>query len=627
MITKKNLLAAVFLAMIGFLLGNCLVTIYFSIPIVEGSSVVTRLSDAIDLFFKAPLSQFHLVNMSTQVLYGSLIGAGIPFLIYLYVLGGKKNLRTGEEHGSAKWGTKQDIAPFIDKTFSQNLLFTNSERITLKTQLKKHKENERNKNTCVIGGAGSGKTRFYVLPNLLQMHCSYVATDSKGAVLRDTGALFKQEGYRVKVLDLVNLTNTDFYNPFHYIRRTEGDCELDILKVVDNLMKNTSDPNKRGGDSFWDDSQKSFLSAVFHLLILKGRYEEQTLGTVADLVRRAKVKEDDEEYISSLDLAFQELEIENPDAFAVKQFQNFKMAAGKTAKSILISLGVRLSPFDVPSIRKLTSKDTLELDTLGDTKTILYIVLPDTSTTINFLASMVYQQLFDVLVYKADNFYKGSLPIHVRCIQDEMANTGQIPDFEKVISVIRSRGISVDIILQNLSQISKKLYKDTWETIVGNCDSFLYLGGNEQSTHKYVSQQLGKETIDTMTFNETRGTTGSFTKNAQKIGRALLEPDEVRKLDGGKCIYLLRGVSPFLSQRFNVEKHPAYQSLMAAGNQFIYDPPTDEKEDNVASQEPVDFALSINQDMAEFTKYVEQVETYYFEEEAFEDLQTIEEEI
>lgn len=623
-ISKKNIFTAFFLLLLGFIVGNCFLSIFFSIPINQEMSWLTRLNEAMTLFLSSPFQQFSLTSMSNETLKGSGIVALVFLLIYLYVLSGKKNIRLGEEHGSARWGNKNDILPFIDKVFSQNLLFTNTERLTIKTKLK-HKEFERNNNVCVVGGAGSGKTRFYVMPNLFQMHCSYVVNDSKGGILRDTGAGFKKAGYKVKVLNLVTLENTDYYNPFHYIQRTEGDCELDILKVVDNLMKNTSDPNKRGGDSFWDDAQKSFLAAVFHLLILKGKPEEQTIGSVSDLVRRARVKDDDEDYISSLDLAFQELQMEMPDCFAVKQYQNFKMAAGKTAKSILISLGVRLSPFDVPSIRKLTSTDTLELDTLGDQKTILYIILPDTSTTINFLASMIYQQLFDTLVYKADHYYNGSLPIAVRCLQDEMANTGQIPDFDKVIATIRSRGISVDIILQNLSQISKKLYKDTWETLVGNCDSFLYLGGNEQSTHKYVSQQLGKETIDTVTFNETRGATGSFTKNSQKLGRNLLDPDEVRKLGGGRCIYMLRGASPFLSDRFRIESHPAYKYFMNAGTNFIYQAP-DLKKVKLSGNDPIDFELSINRDIEEFTRNVADVETYFLDED-FEDLTTIEEEL
>ncbi len=612
-ITKKDLIFGVALAAFFFYLGTLFFMVYFSIPQNTDSSWINVVNEAFDKFLEPKTFTISPFTFSKIAMKGGAIIAVIVLLIDLYIISGKKNLRMGEEHGSAKWGTSKDIAPYVDKKFKNNLLFTNTERITIETKLKKNKEYERNNNVVVVGGAGSGKTRFYVLPNLLQMHSSYVINDSKGGILSDTAAIMQQNGYRIKVFNLNTMKNSDGYNPFHYIRRTEGDCEIDILKVVNNLMKNTSDPNKKGGDSFWDDAQRAFLAAIFHLLILKGKPEEQNLGIVADLVRRAKVKEDDEEYISSIDLVFQELEQEQPGCFAAKQYQNFKMAAGKTAKSILISLGVRLSPFDVPDIRKLTSTDTLELDTIGDRKTVLYIILPDTHTTMNFLASMIYQQLFDTLVYKADNVYSGSLPITVRCLLDEFANTGQIPDFENVIATTRSRGISVDVILQNLTQISKKLYKDSWETIIGNCDSFLYLGGNEQSTHKYISTQLGKETIDVVTYNESRGTTGSFTKNSQKQGRNLLDPNEVREIKGGKCIYMLRGTTPFLSDRFKLERHPLYKKLKETPSGYMYQSPLDQKE-FIANNDPIDFELSKNIDMKEFLKHTE-IETYDFEEE------------
>ncbi len=612
-ITKKDLIFGVALAAFFFYLGTLFFMVYFSIPQNTDSSWINVVNEAFDKFLEPKTFTISPFTFSKIAMKGGAIIAVIVLLIDLYIISGKKNLRMGEEHGSAKWGTSKDIAPYVDKKFKNNLLFTNTERITIETKLKKNKEYERNNNVVVVGGAGSGKTRFYVLPNLLQMHSSYVINDSKGGILSDTAAIMQQNGYRIKVFNLNTMKNSDGYNPFHYIRRTEGDCEIDILKVVNNLMKNTSDPNKKGGDSFWDDAQRAFLAAIFHLLILKGKPEEQNLGIVADLVRRAKVKEDDEEYISSIDLVFQELEQEQPGCFAAKQYQNFKMAAGKTAKSILISLGVRLSPFDVPDIRKLTSTDTLELDTIGDRKTVLYIILPDTHTTMNFLASMIYQQLFDTLVYKADNVYSGSLPIPVRCLLDEFANTGQIPDFENVIATTRSRGISVDVILQNLTQISKKLYKDSWETIIGNCDSFLYLGGNEQSTHKYISTQLGKETIDVVTYNESRGTTGSFTKNSQKQGRNLLDPNEVREIKGGKCIYMLRGTTPFLSDRFKLERHPLYKKLKETPSGYMYQSPLDQKE-FIANNDPIDFELSKNIDMKEFLKHTE-IETYDFEEE------------
>lgn len=615
-ITKKDLIFGVVLAAFFFYLGTLFFMVYFSIPQNTDSSWINVVNEAFDKFLEPKTFTISPFTFSKIAMGGGAIIAVIVLLIDLYIISGKKNLRMGEEHGSAKWGTSKDIAPYIDKKFENNLLFTSTERITIETKLKRNKEYERNNNVAVVGGAGSGKTRFYVLPNLLQMHSSYVINDSKGGILSDTATIMEQHGYQIKVFNLNTMKNSDGYNPFRYIRRNEGDCEVDIMKLVDNLMKNTSDPNQKSGDPFWDQAQRSFLAAIFHLLILKGKPEEQNLGIVADLVRRVKVKEDDEEYISSIDLVFQELEQEQPDCFAAKQYHNFKLAAGKTAKSILVSLGVRLSPFDVPNIRKLTSTDTLELDTIGDRKTVLYIILPDTHTTMNFLASMIYQQLFDTLVYKVDNIYNGSLPIPVRCLLDEFANTGQIPDFENVIATTRSRGISVDVILQNLTQISKKLYKDSWETIIGNCDSFLYLGGNEQSTHKYISTQLGKETIDVVTYNESRGTTGSFTKNSQKQGRNLLDPNEVREIKGGKCIYMLRGTKPFLSDRFKLERHPLFKKLKETPSGYMYQSPLDQEE-FIANNDPIDFELSKNVDMKEFLKHTE-IETYDFEDEEIE---------
>jgi len=397
------------------------------------------------------------------------------------------------------------------------------------------------------------------------MHSSYVVSDSKGLLLKETGKMFEEAGYRIKVFDLIGRSNTDYYNPFNYIKN-----EDDILKIVNNLIKNTSNPDKKGGDDFWEKAETALLQAVFSYLIQEINEEDRTLSSVIELVRLGDIDEDVPDYVSPLDILFNELEEKDPENFAIKQYKIFKLSSGKTTKSILVSLGVRLAPFDIPSIRQLVSEDSLELDTLGDEKTILYILLPDTDTSFNFLASMMYQQLFDMLVYKADNIYQGRLPVHVRCILDEFANIGQIPDFEKVISVIRSREISTNVILQNISQL-KSLYKDTWETILGTSDSFLYLGGMEQSTHEYISKLLGKQTIVQKNSNITRGESSSYNEGYQKLGRSLLEPDEVASLKGQECILKIRGVPPFLSNKYTIEKHENYKKLGDVNELYWYD--------------------------------------------------------
>ncbi len=484
-----------------------------------------------------------------------LIGGGVFVLSYglfvLYKTFDEKKIRPGEEYGSAKWGKYRDIKAFLDKKKDFNILLTKTESLSLSGRMKiTGKDNfNRNKNVVVVGGAGSGKTRFYVKPNLMQMHSSYVVSDSKGLLLMETGKMFEEAGYKIKVFDLINRRDTHHYNPFKYIK-----TEDDILKIVNNLIKNTSNPDKKGGDDFWEKAETALLMAIFSYLIQEVVEEDRTLGNVIELVRLADIEEDVPGFVSPLDVLFNELEEKDPTNFAVAQYKIFKLSGDKTTKSILVSLGVRLSPFDIPSIKDLVSKDTLELDTVGDEKTILYILLPDTDTSFNFLASMMYQQLFDMLVYKADNVYKGRLPCHVRCILDEFANIGQIPDFEKVISVIRSREISTNVILQNISQL-KTLYKDTWETIIGTSDVFLYLGGMEQSTHEYISKLLGKETIEQRNISVTKGANGSFNESFQKLGRNLMDPDEVASLKGQQCILKIRGVHPFLSEKYDIVKH------------------------------------------------------------------------
>lgn len=487
-------------------------------------------------------------------------------LFILYKTFDEKNTRPNEEYGSARWGKYSDIRAFLDKKKDFNILLTKSESLSLSGRMKitRNDNFNRNKNVVVVGGASSGKTRFYVKPNLMQMHSSYVVSDSKGLLLAETGKMFEEAGYQIKIFDLINRRDTHQYNPFQYIQ-----TEDDILKIVNNLIKNTTNPDKKGGDDFWEKAETALLMAIFSYLIQEVTAEDRTLGNVIELVRLADIEEDVPGYVSPLDILFNELEQKDPTNFAVSQYKIFKLSGDKTTKSILVSLGVRLSPFDIPSIKELVSQDTLELDTVGDVKTILYILLPDTDTSFNFLASMMYQQLFDMLVYKADNVYKGRLPCHVRCILDEFANIGQIPDFEKVISVIRSREISTNVILQNISQL-KTLYKDTWETIIGTSDVFLYLGGMEQSTHEYISKLLGKQTIEQRNTSVTKGSNGSFSENFQKLGRNLMDPDEVASLKGQECILKIRGVHPFLSKKYDIVKHKNYKKLGDVTDSYMY---------------------------------------------------------
>ncbi|OTP24860.1 VirD4-like conjugal transfer protein, CD1115 family [Enterococcus mundtii] len=488
-------------------------------------------------------------------------------LVYLYGHFNKRNLRIDAEYGSARWGGPKDIKNFVDKDKNFNIILTQTEKLSLSGRMKitRNDNFNRNKNVVVVGGAGSGKTRFYVKPNLMQMHSSYVVSDSKGLLLRETGTMFKNAGYVIKVFDLINRENTDYYNPFHYIRN-----EDDILKLINNLMKNTNDTEKKGGDAFFDKAETALLMAIFSYLLQEVRPEDRILKNVVEMVRMGDLPEDESGYVSPLDVLFNELEEEDPTNFAVAQYRLYKLSGNKTTKSILVSLGVRLAPFDIPSIQKIVSKDTMELDCIGDQKTILYILLPDTDTSFNFLASMMYQQLFDMLVHKADHHYKGRLPVHVRCILDEFANIGQIPDFEKVIAVIRSREISTNVILQNISQL-KTLYKETWETILGTSDVLLYLGGMEFSTHEYISKLLGKETIEHRNTSVTKGAQGSINESYQKVGRNLMDPDEVASLKGTECILKIRGVPPFLSEKYDIRKHKEYRKLGDVQKKYQYE--------------------------------------------------------
>ncbi|WP_430617408.1 type IV secretion system protein VirD4 [Enterococcus sp. AZ188] len=549
-----------------FYVGN---NLYFYYESISGNNKfqIEFVLESMDKLFHEIISLNFIFKFSERSFVLGIIFSVTYLLVILYGTFNRKNQRLDGEYGSAKWGGKADIKNFVDKEKKFNILLTNSEKLSLSGRMKiTSKDNfNRNKNVVVVGGAGSGKTRFYVKPNLMQMHSSYVVSDSKGLLLHETFEMFKEDGYQIKVFDLINRKNSDFYNPFHYIRN-----EDDILKLVNNLVKNTTNSEKTGGDDFFEKAETSLLLAIFSYLIQEVCEEDQILQNVIEMVRLGDIPEDQPDFVSPLDIMFDDLEQKDPTNFAVSQYKLFKLSGNLTAKSILVSLGVRLAPFDIPSIQKLLSKDTMELDCLGDQKTILYILLPDTDTSFNFLASMMYQQLFDNLVYKADHYYKGRLPVHVRCILDEFANIGQIPDFEKVIAVIRSREISTNVILQNISQL-KNLYKETWETILGTSDTLLYLGGMEYSTHEYISKLLGKETIEYRNISVTKGAQGSYNESFQKIGRNLMDPDEVSSLKGTECILKVRGVSPFLSKKYDIEKHSNYKKLGDVNKKYWHD--------------------------------------------------------
>ncbi|MFC0234339.1 VirD4-like conjugal transfer protein, CD1115 family [Vagococcus entomophilus] len=577
-----------------FYIGNRLAMIFNQLYLQTKNPIETIIK-TMDVFTEE-LKQFSFIleRTSTSLLFGGGIVA-IYIGIILYNTVGKTKTRVNEEYGSAHWGIRKDIQPFIDKEKKDNILLTDTESLSLSGRMKITKEDNfnRNKNIVVVGGAGSGKTRFYVKPNLMQMHSSYVVSDSKGLLLAETGKMFEENGYKIKIFDLINRRGSDQYNPFRYLKN-----EDDILKIVNNLIKNTSDPKKTGGDPFFEKAETALLMAIFSYLLQEVVEEDQTLANVVELVRLANVEEDVEGYVSPLDILFQELEEKDPQNFAVAQYKIFKLAGGRTTTSILVSLGVRLAPFDIPSIQHLVSNDTLELEKVGDQKTILYILLPDTDTSFNFLASMMYQQLFDMLVHRADNHFKGRLPVHVRCVLDEFANIGQIPDFEKIISVIRSREISTNVILQNISQL-KTLYKDTWETILGTSDTFLYLGGMEQSTHEYISKLLGKQTIEQQNYSVNRGSNGSYSQNYQKLGRNLLDPDEVASLKGQECILKIRGVAPFLSKKYNIERHSQYKKLGDVTPSYWYQR---ELEENLVPEEVLFSEVESGEETESFTE-------------------------
>ena len=525
-----------------------------------GGDVIDRIFQGIlELNTMSFLPSIYLVDILT----GIGVAAIIKFIIYTKGKNAKK-FRQGKEYGSARWGNKKDIEPYMDEKFQNNILLTQTERLTMNGRPSNPKY-ARNKNVLVIGGSGSGKTRFFVKPNLMQMHSSYCVTDPKGTIVLECGKMLEDNGYEIKILNTINFKKSMKYNPFAYLR-----SEKDILKLVQTIIANTKGEGEKAGEDFWVKAEKLYYTALIGYIFYEAPREEKNFATLLDMIDASEVREDDETYMNPIDRLFEALEKKEPTHFAVKQYRKYKLAAGKTAKSILISCGARLAPFDIQELRDLMKEDELELDTLGDRKTALFVIISDTDDTFNFVVSITYSQLFNLLCDKADDVYGGRLPVHVRCLLDEFANIGLIPKFEKLIATIRSREISASIILQAQSQL-KAIYKDNADTIVGNCDSTLFLGGKEKTTLKELSETLGKETIDLYNTSETRSNQKSFGLNYQKTGKELMSQDEITVMDGGKCIFQLRGVRPFLSDKFDITKHKNYKLLEDYDKKNLFD--------------------------------------------------------
>jgi len=529
----------------------------------DGTETSERILNGLTNFshaFSNPLPSFNPIDL--------LVGAAGAVIIKLivYVKGkNAKKFRKGCEYGSARWGTSEDIKPYMAEKFEDNVILTESERLTMESRPKSGPKYARNKNILVIGGSGSGKTRFFVKPNLLQMHSSYVVTDPKGTVLLETGKALRNGGYAIKVLNTINFKKSMHYNPLAYIR-----SEKDILKLVNTIIANTKGEGNQSGEDFWVKAERLYYSALIGYIWYEAPEEEKNLNTLIEMINASEAREDDENFENPIDILFKELEQKNPEHFAVRQYRKYKLAAGKTAKSILISCGARLAPFDIAELRELTEYDELELDTLGDKKTALFVIISDTDDTFNFIVAIMYTQLFNLLCDKADDHYGGRLPVHVRCILDEFSNIGQIPKFDKLIATIRSREISACVILQAQSQL-KAIYKDNADTIVGNCDTTLFLGGKEKTTLKELSEILGKETIDLYNTGETRGKEESHSLNYQKTGKELMSMDEISVMDGSKCILQLRGVRPFLSNKYDLTKHPKFSLTSDADSGNLFD--------------------------------------------------------
>ena len=547
--TTKKLTKLLALYLPYILLGLVATNIGEAWRLAEGKELgdkIMAMMGTVPVAFANPLPSLHPLDL----LVGLCCGAGLRLAVYLRGKNAKK-YRHGMEYGSARWGTAKDIEPFMAPKFADNIILTKTERLMMSNRPPDPK-NARNKNVLVVGGSGSGKTRFWLKPNLLQCHSSYVVTDPKGSIVVECGNALLKNGYKLKILNTINFKKSMHYNPFAYVH-----SEKDILKLVTTLMTNTKGEGS-GGDPFWEKSERLLLTALIAYLHYEAPVEEQNFATLLEMLNTMQVLEDDEEYQNPVDLLFEELAKKKPNSFAGRQYKLYKLAAGKTAKSILISCGARLAPFDIQELRDLTMYDELQLDTLGDKKTALFLIMSDTDSTFNFLISMVYTQLFNLLCDKADDVYGGKLPVHVRCLIDECANIGQIPNLEKLVATIRSREVSACLVLQARSQL-KAIYKDNADTIVGNMDSQIFLGGSEPTTLKDLSEMLGKETIDAFNTSDTRGNSPSYGTTFQKMGHELLSRDELAVLDGGKCILQLRGVRPFLSDKYDLTQHPNYK--------------------------------------------------------------------
>ena len=527
-------------------------------PGTDFSGKALHLMEGFAAAFQSALPSFHPIDLCVGV------AAALLIRLIVYVKGkNAKKFRKNLEYGSARWGKPEDIAPYVDPKFENNVILTQTERLMMSNRPKDPKT-ARNKNVLVVGGSGSGKTRFFIKPNLMQLHSSYVVTDPKGSIAVECGKLMLRNGYKVKIFNSINFKKSHHYNPFAYIH-----SEKDILKLVTTLIANTKGDGK-SGDEFWTKAETLLYTALIGYIHYEAPEEEQNFATLIEFINAMEVREDDETFENNVDLAFKELAQREPNHFAVRQYKKYKLAAGKTAKSINISCGARLAPFDIQELREITMYDELELDTLGDRKTALFLIMSDTDSTFNFLISMIYSQLFNLLCEKADDVYGGRLPVHVRCLIDECANIGQIPNLEKLMATIRSREISACLVLQAQSQL-KALYKDNADTIIGNCDSSIFLGGKEPGTLKELNQALGKETIDTFNTGESRGREVSHSLNYQKLGKDLATIDELAVLDGGKCILQLRGVRPFLSDKYDITKHPNYKYLSDANPRNAFD--------------------------------------------------------
>lgn len=524
----------------------------------DASEKMLSFFSGIGTAFENPLPSLHPPDLFA----GTFAGAGMWLAVYLR---GKnaKHYRHNQEYGSARWGGPKDIEPFMDPVFENNIILTRTERLMMSNR-PKNPANARNKNVLIVGGSGSGKTRFWIKPNLLQLHSSYVLTDPKGTTLLEVGHVFERAKYRIKIFNTINFKKSMHYNPFAYIH-----SEKDILKLTTTLMTNTKGEGK-GADPFWDKAETLLYCALIGYIHYEAPKEEQNFATLIEFINAMEVREDDEDFQNPVDLMFEDLKKRKPDHFAVRQFAKFKLAAGKTMKSILISAGARLAPFDIQEVREITMYDELELDTLGDRKTALFLMMSDTDSSFNFLISMIYTQLFNLLCEKADDVYGGRLPVHVRCLIDEAANIGQIPNLEKLVATIRSREISACLVLQARSQL-KAIYKDNADTIIGNMDSQVFLGGSEPTTLKELSEALGKETIDTFNTSDTRGNSPSYGTNYQKLGKELMSRDELAVLDGNKCVLQLRGVRPFLSDKYDLTKHPNYKYTADYDKKLTFD--------------------------------------------------------